>query len=87
MLCGLSSNLISPVGFLAVQGIGGGGLTVTAAALIDEDIPPRERGRYQGLLRAVFGVTAAAGPLLGGVVVHPWTSTPRGPVSACRCRS
>jgi EmrB/QacA subfamily drug resistance transporter len=50
----------------AVQGFGGGGLTVTATALIGDVIPLRERGRYQGALGAVFGVTTVLGPLLGG---------------------
>jgi EmrB/QacA subfamily drug resistance transporter len=50
----------------AIQGFGGGGLTVTATALIGDVIPLRERGRYQGALGAVFGVTTVLGPLLGG---------------------
>jgi MFS family permease len=50
----------------ALQGIGGGAITVTATALIGEVIPLRDRGRYQGALRAVFGVTTVIGPLLGG---------------------
>ena len=53
--------------FRAVQGIGGGGLAVTATALIGEVIPLRERGKYQGALGAVFGVTTVLGPLLGGL--------------------
>ncbi|MGA8330742.1 MAG: MFS transporter, partial [Mycobacterium sp.] len=48
------------------QGIGGGAITVTATALIGEVIPLRDRGRYQGALGAVFGVTTVIGPLLGG---------------------
>ncbi|MHB1837484.1 MAG: MDR family MFS transporter [Solirubrobacteraceae bacterium] len=50
----------------AIQGFGAGGITVTATALIGEVIPLRERGRYQGALGAVFGVTTVIGPLLGG---------------------
>jgi len=50
-----------------VQGIGGGGLAVTATAMIGEVIPLRERGKYQGALGAVFGVTTVLGPLLGGL--------------------
>lgn len=67
MLCGLATSLPLLVVFRAVQGIGGGGLTVTATALIGEVIPLRDRGRYQGALGAVFGVTTVVGPLLGGV--------------------
>ncbi|OBI41514.1 MFS transporter [Mycobacterium kyorinense] len=66
VLCGLSHTMVMLVGSRALQGIGGGGLTVTATALIGEVIPLRERGRYQGALGAVFGVTTVVGPLLGG---------------------
>ncbi len=51
----------------AVQGAGGGGLMVTAMALIADVIPLRERGKYQGALGAVFGVTTVVGPTLGGL--------------------
>ncbi|ORW05958.1 MDR family MFS transporter [Mycobacterium kyorinense] len=66
ILCGLSHSMVMLVLARALQGIGGGGLTVTATALIGEVIPLRERGRYQGALGAVFGVTTVVGPLLGG---------------------
>lgn len=65
-LCGLSQSMTMLVGARALQGIGGGAITVTASALIGEVVPLRERGRYQGILGAVFGVTTVIGPLLGG---------------------
>jgi EmrB/QacA subfamily drug resistance transporter len=66
VLCGLSQSMAMLVGARALQGIGGGAITVTASALIGEVVPLRERGRYQGILGAVFGVTTVVGPLLGG---------------------
>lgn len=66
VLCGLAQSMGMLVAARALQGIGGGGITVTASALIGEVVPLRERGRYQGILGAVFGVTTVIGPLLGG---------------------
>lgn len=66
VLCGLANSMAMLVGSRALQGVGGGAITVTASALIGEVVPLRERGRYQGILGAVFGVTTVIGPLLGG---------------------
>jgi EmrB/QacA subfamily drug resistance transporter len=66
VLCGLSGSMTMLVASRALQGIGGGAIMVTAMAVIGEVIPMRERGRYQGALGAVFGVTTVIGPLLGG---------------------
>ncbi len=66
ILCGSAQSMVMLVLARALQGIGGGGITVTATALIGEVIPLRDRGRYQGALGAVFGVTTVVGPLLGG---------------------
>jgi EmrB/QacA subfamily drug resistance transporter len=66
VLCGMASSLPMLVAARALQGIGGGAIMVTATAVIGEVIPLRERGRYQGALGAVFGVTTVIGPLLGG---------------------
>ena len=65
-LCGIAQSMAMLVGARALQGLGGGAITVTATALIGEVIPLRDRGRYQGALGAVFGVTTVIGPLLGG---------------------
>ena len=53
-----------------VQGIGGGGLIVTAMAAIGDVLPPRERGKAQGFLGAAFGLSTVVGPLLGGLIVE-----------------
>ncbi|WP_304116749.1 MDR family MFS transporter [Mycolicibacterium bacteremicum] len=66
LLCGLAGSMSMLVAARALQGIGGGALMVTATAVIGEVIPLRDRGRYQGALGAVFGVTTVIGPLLGG---------------------
>lgn len=73
VLCGLSGSMGMLVASRALQGVGGGGLMVTAMALIGEVIPLRDRGRYQGAMGAVFGVTTVIGPLLGGYFTDHFT--------------
>src|SRR5207253_10795591 len=65
-LCGASRRMLQLIAFRALQGIGGGGPVVSTQAAIGDVVPPRERGRYQGIFGAVFGVSSIAGPLLGG---------------------
>ncbi|HTX32596.1 MAG TPA: MDR family MFS transporter [Solirubrobacteraceae bacterium] len=73
VLCGQSNSMTELIAFRAVQGLGAGGLIVLIQAVVGDVVPPRERGRYQGLFGAVFGVASVAGPLLGGVIVDSFS--------------
>ena len=66
VLCGMAGSMMQLILFRAIQGLGGGGLMVTTQAAIGDIVSARERGRYQGIFGAVFGLASIAGPLLGG---------------------
>ncbi|MDQ0786744.1 MDR family MFS transporter [Streptomyces sp. B3I8] len=66
-LCGAAQGMGQLIAFRALQGLGGGGLIVLSMAIVGDLVPPRDRGRYQGLFGAVFGATSVLGPLLGGL--------------------
>ncbi|MEP7158599.1 MAG: MDR family MFS transporter [Chloroflexota bacterium] len=65
-LSGLSQDMIQLIVFRGIQGLGAGAIFPIALAVIGDLFTPRERGRYQGLFGAVFGVSALIGPALGG---------------------
>ncbi len=68
VLCGLSWDVLSLVVFRGIQGIGAGAIFPISLAVIGDLFGPRERGRYQGLFGAVFGIAAVLGPFLGGFI-------------------
>jgi EmrB/QacA subfamily drug resistance transporter len=67
-LSGLSQSMGELIVFRALQGCGAGALFPIALAVIGDLFTPRERGRYQGLFGAVFGLSFIVGPFLGGVI-------------------
>jgi EmrB/QacA subfamily drug resistance transporter len=69
VLCGFAQSMGQLVGARVVQGMGAGGLFALAHATIGVIIPPRDRGRYQGLIGATFAAGSIIGPALGGLIV------------------
>jgi EmrB/QacA subfamily drug resistance transporter len=68
LLGGPHAGMNQLIAFRALQGLGAGGLMVNAFAIIGDLVPPRERGRYQGIMAAVMSLAMIAGPLVGGFI-------------------
>ncbi|MFI2436481.1 MDR family MFS transporter [Streptomyces sp. NPDC018693] len=72
VLSGMAQDMGQLIAFRAVQGLGAGGLMVGVMAIIGDLIPPRERGRYQGMMAAVMALAMIGGPLVGGTITDHW---------------
>jgi len=72
-LCGIAQGMTELVIFRAIQGIGAGGLFPLSLAVIGAIVPPRDRGRWQGLIGAVFAAASILGPAVGGFIVDNTT--------------
>jgi EmrB/QacA subfamily drug resistance transporter len=68
-LCGAATDMTQLILFRAIQGIGAGGLFPLSLAVIGNIVPPRDRGRWQGLIGAVFAAASILGPAVGGFIV------------------
>jgi EmrB/QacA subfamily drug resistance transporter len=68
-LCGAAWGMPELIVFRAIQGFGAGGLFPLALAVVGSIVPPRDRGRYQGLIGGVFAAASIAGPAVGGFIV------------------
>lgn len=68
VLSGMAQDMGQLIGFRAVQGLGAGGLMVGVMAIIGDLVPPRERGKYQGMMAGVMAIAMIGGPLVGGTI-------------------
>ncbi|MER5727851.1 MDR family MFS transporter [Streptomyces sp. NPDC002138] len=72
VLSGMAQDMGQLIGFRAIQGLGAGGLMVGVMAIIGDLIPPRERGKYQGMMAGVMALAMIGGPLIGGTITDHW---------------
>ena len=92
LACGFAQTLPQLIVFRAIQGLGGAGLMSMAQAAIADVVAPRERGRYQGYMASMWGVSSIAGPIVGGWVTDNlswrwifWANLPIGLVALFLC--
>src|SRR6185312_6318123 len=70
LACAMAPSMTALVLGRALQGLGGGGLMALSQTIIADIVSPRERGRYQGYIGAVFAVSSVGGPVLGGFLTE-----------------
>ncbi|MEI7689461.1 MAG: MFS transporter [Candidatus Saccharibacteria bacterium] len=71
LMGGMSGDINQLILWRAIQGIGGGIITANAFSIVGDLFAARERGKWQGLIGAVFGLSSIAGPLIGGFLTEP----------------
>jgi MFS family permease len=71
-LAGTSQDMTQLIIYRGIQGLGAGALIPIAQTIIGDLFPPAERGKWQGLIFAVFGLTTILGPTLGGWITDNW---------------
>ena len=88
LLCALAQDISQLIGARVVQGLGAGGLLPLAQTAIADLFSPRDRGRYQGLIGAMWAIAAIAGPILGGTLTDAaswrwifWLNLPLGGIA------
>ena len=92
MACGFAQTLPQLIVARGLQGLGGAGLMAMAQAAVADVVAPRERGRYQGYMASMWGLSSIAGPILGGWVTDQfswrwvfWINLPVGLVAMVLC--
>ena len=68
VLAGMSESMTQLIAFRAIQGLGGGVIMANSFVAIADLFPPEERGKFQGFLGVVFGMSSVIGPTLGGFI-------------------
>ncbi len=72
LLSGQSHTMLQLIAFRGIQGLGAGAMIPIVQSIIGDVFPPAERGKWQGLMMAVFGLATIVGPTLGGWITDNW---------------